>query len=175
MSDRGERRNGILEIFPYFDTHSSSGFFGSSFFFSSFIIDLSWLLEGLGGRKGCEEQRNSEEKKNRGGYKRASSITIVTLSLVVSRCNVNLASGDSLQSRRLSLLRDPIPGNGWILTPGIIVEILAMIEFARSVSRFPLTFMFNIRRKGNVQCILVELLKRSLPFSLSLSRLESRS
>lgn len=110
MSDRGERRNGILGIFPYFDTHSSSGFFGSSFFFSSFIIDLSWLLEGLGGRKGCEEQRNSEEKKNRGGYKRASSITIVTLSLVVSRCNVNLASGDSLQSCRLSLLRDPIPG-----------------------------------------------------------------
>lgn len=107
MSDRGERRNGILGIFPYFDTHSSSGFF--RFFFFLFLLYHRFIVVARG-RKGCEEQRNSEEKKNRGGYKRASSITIVTLSLVVSRCNVNLASGDSLQSRRLSLLRDPIPG-----------------------------------------------------------------
>lgn len=62
MSDRGERRNGILGIFPYFDTHSSSGFF--RFFFFLFLLYHRFIVVARGTRRE-EGMRSVIQKKKR--------------------------------------------------------------------------------------------------------------
>lgn len=61
-----------------------------------------------------EEKKKRKKKLRLDLYKRVS-LTIVTLSLLVSRCNVNLASGSSLWMCHVACPPSN-PWNGWIVT-----------------------------------------------------------